>query len=57
MLFVSITVCPAIVERLVDEFWDFLGGDGVYWDLLGRFEKVGIELRTETDQHFEKFRN
>ena len=57
MLFVSIRVCPAIVERLVDEFWDFLGGDGVYWDLLERFEKVGIEFRPEIDQYFENFRN
>lgn len=43
--------------KVADEFWDFLGGDGAYQDLLDCFEKVGIELRSEIDQYFEKFRN
>ena len=43
--------------KVADEFWDFLGGDGVYQDLLDCFERVGIELRPEIDQYFEKFRN
>ena len=43
--------------KVADEFWDFLGGDGVYQDLLDCFEKVGIELRPEIDRYFEKFRN
>ena len=43
--------------KVADEFWDFLGGDGAYQDLLYSFERVGIELRSEIDQYFEKFRN
>ena len=43
--------------KVADEFWDFLGGDGVYQDLLDCFERVGIELRPEIDQYFERFRN
>ena len=43
--------------EVANEFWDFLGGDGAYQDLLDCFERVGIELRPETDQYFEKFRN
>ena len=35
------------------EFWDFLGGDGAYQDLLDCFERAGIELRPEIDQYFE----
>ncbi len=42
---------------VADEFWDFLGGDGAYQDLLDCFERVGIELRPEIDQYFERFRN
>ena len=43
--------------KIADEFWDFLGGDGAYHDLLDCFERVGIELRPEIDQYFERFRN
>ena len=42
---------------VADEFWNFLGGDGVYQDLLDCFERVGIELRPEIDLYFERFRN
>ncbi len=41
--------------RVAEEFWDFLGGDGAYQDLLDIFERVGIELRTEIDDYFSKF--
>jgi hypothetical protein len=41
--------------KVADEFWDFLGGDGAYQDLLGCFERVGLELRPEIDRYFEKF--
>ena len=41
--------------KVAKEFWDFLGGDGAYGDLLVCFEKVGIELRPEIDKYFEKF--
>jgi Type II restriction endonuclease, TdeIII len=42
--------------KVAEEFWDFLGGEGAYEDLLDCFEKVGIEMRDEIDQYFSKFR-
>lgn len=39
-----------------EELWDFLGGEGSYVDLLDAFEMAGIELRSEIDAYFEKFR-
>lgn len=39
-----------------DEFWDFLGGEGAYQDLLDCFERVGVELRDEIDNYFDRFR-
>jgi len=41
--------------KVAEEFWDFLGGKGAYDDLLGCFERVGIELRSEIDEYFERF--
>jgi polyhydroxyalkanoate synthesis regulator phasin len=37
------------------EFWDFIGGEGAYENLLDCFEQVGIEMRTEIDKYFSKF--
>ncbi len=42
--------------KVADEFWDFLGGKGIYIELLDCFEKIGIELRTEIDKYFSKFK-
>lgn len=42
--------------KVAEEFWDFLGGDGVYQELLDCFEQVGIELRPEIDSYFAKFK-
>jgi len=43
-------------ELLVAEkFWNFLGGDGVYNELLDCFEQAGIKLRPEIDEYFAKF--
>lgn len=39
-----------------DELWEFFGGKGTYNDLLDCFEEVGIELRSEIDKYFEKFK-
>ncbi len=39
-----------------EEFWDFLGGEGAYKDLLDCFEKVGIELYNEIDEYFSRFK-
>jgi len=41
---------------VADEFWDFLGGDGSYEELLDCFERAGIELRDEVDEYFSKYR-
>ena len=43
--------------KVAEEFWDFLGGEGTYNDLLDCFERVGIELREEIDNYFSKFKN
>lgn len=42
--------------KVAEEFWDFLGGDGAYLELLDCFERVGIELRPEIDKYFSKFK-
>ncbi|MEJ5244487.1 MAG: TdeIII family type II restriction endonuclease [Bacteroidota bacterium] len=42
--------------KVAEEFWDFLGGEGAYLDLLNCFERVGIELRQEIDEYFSKFK-
>ena len=41
--------------KVADEFWNFLGGEGTYEDLLDCFEQAGIELRPEIDTYFGKF--
>ncbi len=43
-------------ELLVGKaFWDFVGGEGAYEDLLDCFETAGIILRPEIDAYFSKF--
>ena len=41
--------------KVAEEFWDFLGGEGSYNDLLGCFERIGIEMRQEIDDYFKRF--
>ncbi len=41
--------------KVAEEFWDFLGGEGTYEDLLDCFERVGIEMRKEIDRYFKRF--
>ena len=41
--------------KVAEEFWDFLGGKGAYNDLLGCFERIGIEMRSEIDKYFARF--
>ena len=41
--------------KVAEEFWDFLGGQGAYIDLLDCFERIGIELHDEIDAYFDKF--
>lgn len=40
---------------VAEEFWDFIGGDGAYNQLLRIFERVGIELKAEIDAKFTHF--
>lgn len=41
--------------KVANEFWDFLGGEGTYLQLLDIFERVGIELRPEIDDYFTRY--
>jgi len=41
--------------KVAGEFWNFLGGDGAYMELLDCFEKAGFELRPEIDAYFAEF--
>ncbi|MDR1056868.1 MAG: TdeIII family type II restriction endonuclease [Prevotellaceae bacterium] len=41
--------------KVAGEFWDFLGGQGTYLQLLDIFERVGIELRPEIDDYFARY--
>jgi len=41
--------------KVAKEFWDFIGGNDTYEDLLEIFEKVGLKLRPEIDSVFAKF--
>jgi len=42
--------------KVAEEFWDFIGKEGAYEELLNCFERVGIELRPEIDDYFSKFK-
>jgi len=41
--------------KVAEEFWDFLGGEGSYLQLLDIFERIGIELRPEIDNYFARY--
>lgn len=41
--------------KVANEFWDFIGGEGAYQDLLDIFERIGIELRPEIDNYFKQY--
>lgn len=40
---------------VAEEFWNFLGGENTYHDLLNVFEEVGSALRPEIDKRFARF--
>lgn len=42
--------------KVAEEFWDYLGGEGAFNDLLDCFELAGLEMRQEIDEHFKKFK-
>ena len=50
-------VCGILKNEIMvaDEFWNFLGGENTYEQLLSVFETVGIELRPEIDARFQRF--
>ena len=39
-----------------DEFWNFVGSDEIYDDLLDVFQEVGEDLRDDIDEKFAEFR-
>ena len=41
--------------KVGEEFWNFIGQEDTYEQLLNVFEKVGIELRPEIDRKFSGF--
>jgi len=41
---------------VAEEFWNLLGGEKTYQNVLEVFEKVGIELRPEIDKRFNQFK-
>lgn len=41
---------------VAEDYWDFIGKEGTYEQLLGIFEETGIELRDEIDKYFLGFR-
>ena len=43
--------------KIAGEFWNFLGGENAYEELLNCFERVGIAMREEIDQCFLKFKS
>lgn len=49
-------VSPQAQLFVAKEFWDFIGGEGAYEQLLDVFEQVGLELRSEIDERFAKFK-
>jgi type II restriction enzyme len=40
---------------VAEEFWNFLGGENAYSELLDCFERAGLVLRPEIDAYFERF--
>lgn len=43
--------------KVAEEFWNFIGGENVYNDILLCFEEVGLNMRKEIDEYFSKFLN
>lgn len=41
--------------KVAEEFWNFLGKEGTFQQLLDTFERIGIELRPEIDEYFSKY--
>jgi type II restriction enzyme len=41
---------------VAEQFWDFLGGNGTYQEVLGIFEEVGLLMRDEIDKKFSELK-
>ena len=41
--------------KVAEDFWNFLGGEGAYQELLNCFERVGTKLRDRIDKRFAGF--
>ena len=41
--------------KVASEFWDFLAGTGTYDTLLTIFEQIGLELRPEIEEYFDRY--
>ena len=41
--------------KVAEEFWDFLGGQGAYQQILDCFERVGLEMRDEINSYFAQY--
>jgi len=42
--------------KVAEEFWDYLGGEVAFNDLLDCFELAGLEMQQEIDAYFKKFK-
>lgn len=42
--------------KVANEFWDYLGGEDTYEDLLDCFEVAGVEMQPDIDKYFSKFK-
>lgn len=42
--------------KVAEEFWNYLGGEDAFNDLLTSFESVGLEMQLEIDNYFKKFK-
>jgi type II restriction enzyme len=42
--------------KVAEEFWNYLGGEGAFNDLLDCFELAGLEMQQEIDEYFKKFK-
>jgi type II restriction enzyme len=42
--------------KVAEEFWNYLGGEGAFEDLLDCFELAGLEMQQEIDAYFSKFK-
>ncbi len=42
--------------KVAEEFWNYLGGNGAFGDLLACFELAGAAMQQEIDTYFKKFK-